>query len=86
LKITIEPIGNNRGLVDRVGKGGSSIYSFRKSADFYSEEKSAGVVSVYEQKRLADSVYLRLKWLIEVGILRVQCFKDRTRKDLADWI
>jgi hypothetical protein len=24
--------------------------------------------------------------MIEIGILRVQCFKDRSRQDLADWI
>jgi hypothetical protein len=28
--------------------------------------------------------HLRLKRLIEVGILKVQYFKDRTRKDFAD--
>jgi hypothetical protein len=48
LKITTEPIRNNRGLADRIGKEGSSLYSVRKSADFISEEKSAGVISVYE--------------------------------------
>jgi hypothetical protein len=41
LKTTTESIGNNRGSVDRIGKEGSSLYSFRKSADFISEEKSA---------------------------------------------
>jgi hypothetical protein len=41
LKITTELIGNNRGSVGRIGKEGSSLYSFRKSAEFYSEEKSA---------------------------------------------
>jgi hypothetical protein len=41
LKTTTELIGNNRGSVDRIGKEGSSLYSFRKSADFYLEEKSA---------------------------------------------
>jgi hypothetical protein len=41
LKTTAELIGNNRGLVDRIGKEGSYLYSFRKSADFISEEKSA---------------------------------------------
>jgi hypothetical protein len=41
LKITTEPIGNNRGLVNRIGKEGSSLYSFRKSADSCLEEKSA---------------------------------------------
>jgi hypothetical protein len=54
LKITTEPIGNNRGSVDRIGKEGSYLHSFRKSADFCLEEKSAGAVSAYEQKRLAD--------------------------------
>jgi hypothetical protein len=54
LKITIEPIGNNRGSANRIGKGGSYLHSFRKSADFGLEEKSAGAVSAYEQKRLAD--------------------------------
>jgi hypothetical protein len=48
LKTTTGSIGNNRGSVDGIGKEGSSLYSFRKSADFYSEEKSAGVISVYE--------------------------------------
>jgi hypothetical protein len=41
LKTTAESIGNNRGLVDRIGKEGSSPYSFRKFADFCLEEKSA---------------------------------------------
>jgi hypothetical protein len=54
LRITIELIGNNKGSVDRIGKEGSYLYSFRKSADFCLEEKSAGAISVYEQKRLAD--------------------------------
>jgi hypothetical protein len=54
LRITIEPIGNNRGSADRIGKGGSYLHSFRKSADFCLEEKSAGAISVYKQKRLAD--------------------------------
>jgi hypothetical protein len=44
LKTTIESIGNNRGLVDRIG----NQYSFRKSADFCLEERSAGAISVYE--------------------------------------
>jgi hypothetical protein len=48
LKTTIESIGNNKGLVDRIGKEGSSLYSFRKSADFFLEERSAGAISVYE--------------------------------------
>jgi hypothetical protein len=54
LKITTAPIGNNRGSADRIGKEGSYLLSFSKSADFCLEEKSAGAVSVYEQKRLAD--------------------------------
>jgi hypothetical protein len=48
LKTVTKSIGNNRGSVDRIGKGGSSLYSFRKSADFCLEEKSAGAISVYE--------------------------------------
>jgi hypothetical protein len=48
LKTTTESIGYNRGLVDRFGKEGSSLYSFRKSADFCLKEKSAGAISVYE--------------------------------------
>jgi hypothetical protein len=48
LKTTTELIGNDRGSVDRIGKEGSSLYSFRKSADFCLEEKSAGAISVYE--------------------------------------
>jgi hypothetical protein len=48
LKTTTESIGNNRGSVNRIGKEGSSLYSFRKSADFCLEEKLAQVVSVYE--------------------------------------
>jgi hypothetical protein len=47
LKTTTELSGNNRGLVDRIGKEGSSLYSFRKSADFYLKEKSAGAIAVY---------------------------------------
>jgi hypothetical protein len=54
LRITTEPIGNSRGSADRIDKGGSYLHSFRKSADFYLEEKLAGAISVYEQKRLAD--------------------------------
>jgi hypothetical protein len=54
LKITTEPIGNNRGSDDRIGKEGSYLHSFRKSTNFCLEEKSAGAVSIYEQKRLAD--------------------------------
>jgi hypothetical protein len=48
LKTTIESIGYNRGLVDRFGKEESSLYSFRKSADFCLKEKSAGAIFVYE--------------------------------------
>jgi hypothetical protein len=48
LKTTTESVGNNRGSVDRIGKEGSSLYSFRKSADFCLEEKSAGTIFVYE--------------------------------------
>jgi hypothetical protein len=48
LKTTTESIGYNRGLVDRFGKEGNSLYSFRKSADLCLKEKSAGAISVYE--------------------------------------
>jgi hypothetical protein len=48
LKTTAESIGNNRGSVDRIGKEESYLYSFRKSADFCLEEKSAGAISIYE--------------------------------------
>jgi hypothetical protein len=61
LKTTTESIGNNKGLVDRIGKEGSSLYSFRKSTDFCLEEKSAGVISVYEQKRLTGLVSPKVK-------------------------
>jgi hypothetical protein len=61
LKITTEPIGNNRGSADRIGKEGSYLHSFMKSADFCLEEKSAGAVFVYEQKRLADLSSLGVK-------------------------
>jgi hypothetical protein len=54
LKITTEPIGYNRGSADRICKEGSYLHSFWKSADFCLEENSAGAVSIYEQKRLAD--------------------------------
>jgi hypothetical protein len=37
LKVPTEPMENNRVLADRIGKEGSSLYSFRKSADFYLE-------------------------------------------------
>jgi hypothetical protein len=53
-KTTAESIGNNRDLADRIGKEGSSLNSFRKSADFCLEEKSAETISVYKRKRLAD--------------------------------
>jgi hypothetical protein len=41
LKTTAVSTGNNRGSVDRFDKEGSSLYSFRRSADFCLEEKSA---------------------------------------------
>jgi hypothetical protein len=41
LKTTTESIGNNKGLVYRIGKEESYLYSFRKSADFCLEEKLA---------------------------------------------
>jgi hypothetical protein len=40
LKTTTESIGNNRGLIDRIGKGGNHLLSIRKSSDFFLEEKS----------------------------------------------
>jgi hypothetical protein len=40
LRITTEPIGNNRGLANRIGKRESYLHSIRKSADFCLEEKS----------------------------------------------
>jgi hypothetical protein len=43
-----------QGLVDRIGKEGSSLLCLRKSADFRLKEELAGTVSVYKQKRLAD--------------------------------
>jgi hypothetical protein len=48
LKIMIEPIGNNRDLVNRIDKGGSDLHSIRKSADFCLEGKSARAISLYE--------------------------------------
>jgi hypothetical protein len=54
LRITTEPIGNNKGSADRIGKEGSYLYSFRKSAYFCLEEKLAEAVSVYDQRGLAD--------------------------------
>jgi hypothetical protein len=46
LKITTEPIGNNKGSADRIGKEGSYLHSFRKSADLCFEEKSAGAEEI----------------------------------------
>jgi hypothetical protein len=57
-----------QGSADGIGKGGSYLYSFRKSADFCLEEKSAGAVSVYEQKRLADlSLSVIVRVLVMLG-------------------
>jgi hypothetical protein len=61
LKITTKPTGNNRGSADRIGKRGSYLHNIRKCADFCLEEKSAGVVSVYEQRGLADLSLSRVK-------------------------
>jgi hypothetical protein len=61
LKITTKPTGNNRGSADRIGKRGSYLHSIRKCADFCLEEKSAGAVSIYEQKRLTDLVSPKVK-------------------------
>jgi hypothetical protein len=41
LKTTAVLIGNNRGSVDKFDKEGSSLYSFKRSADFCLEDKSA---------------------------------------------
>jgi hypothetical protein len=48
LKVIIEPINNNRVQLIGLVKKGALYTVFRKSADFYTEEKSAGVISVYE--------------------------------------
>jgi hypothetical protein len=49
-------------LIELVKKGPiNRLHSFRKSADFCLEEKSAGAVFVYEQKRLADLSSLGVK-------------------------
>jgi hypothetical protein len=61
LRITTKLIENNRVLADRICKGGSYLHSFRKSTDFCLEEKLAGAVSVYEQKRLANLSSPRVK-------------------------
>jgi hypothetical protein len=61
LKITTEPVGNNSGLVDRIGKGGNHLHSIRKSSDFCLEEKLVGTVFAYKQKRLADLSSSRVK-------------------------
>jgi hypothetical protein len=54
LKITTEPIGNNRGLVDRISKEGSCLLCLRKSDDFRLKDKLAGAVSVYDPRGFAD--------------------------------
>jgi hypothetical protein len=54
LKIITEPIGNNRGSANRIGKGGSCLLCLRKSTDFRLKEKLAGAVSVYDQRGLVD--------------------------------
>jgi hypothetical protein len=61
LKTIIELIGDNRGLADRIGKEGSYLLCFRKSANFHLKEKLAETVSVYKQKRLADLSSPRVK-------------------------
>jgi hypothetical protein len=77
LKTTAESIGNNRGSVDRIGKGGNHLHSIRKSSDFCLEEKSTETVSVYKQKRLADLSSPRVKSAdmgrnVEGTVLQVQ--------------
>jgi hypothetical protein len=54
LKVTKQLIGNNRGSTDGLSKGGSCLLCLRKEAGFLLKEKSAGTISVYKQKRLAD--------------------------------
>jgi hypothetical protein len=61
LKTTAVLIGNNRGSINRFDKEGSSLYSFRRSADFCLEEKSAWVISVYKQKILTNLVSPKVK-------------------------
>jgi hypothetical protein len=60
-RIIIELIGNKRVLTNRIDKEGSYLYSFRKSADFCLEEKSAERVSVYKQKRSTGLVSPKVK-------------------------
>jgi hypothetical protein len=43
-----------QGSADGIGKGGSYLLCLRKSADFRMKEKSAGAVSVYDQRGLAN--------------------------------
>jgi hypothetical protein len=84
LKITTEPIGNNKGSANRIGKGGSYLHSIRKSTDFCLEEKSAGAVSVYEQRGLADLGSPEVKSGDMERNVEGTVLQDRTRKDLAD--
>jgi hypothetical protein len=97
LRITTEPIGNKRGSANKIGKGGSYLYSFRKSADFCLEEKSAGAISVYEQKRLADLGSPEVKSAdmernVEGTVLQGQKMEGSCRLDyqhifgLSDWL
>jgi hypothetical protein len=97
LRITTESIGNNKGSADRICKEGSYLHSFRKSADFCLEEKSAGAVSVYEQKRLADLSSPEVKSAdmernVEGTVLQEQKKERSCRLDyqhvsgLSDWL
>jgi hypothetical protein len=86
LRITTEPIGNNKGSADKIGKEGSYLYSFRKSAYFCLEEKSAEAISVYEQKRLAYLGSPEVKSADMDRNIKGTVLKDRKWKDLADWI
>jgi hypothetical protein len=52
---------NNRVLTDRIGKRGNHLHSIRKSADLCLEEKSAWVISIYEQKSLTGLVSPKVK-------------------------
>jgi hypothetical protein len=43
-----------QGPADGIGKGGRCLLCLGKSADFRLKEESAGAVSVYDQRGLAD--------------------------------
>jgi hypothetical protein len=97
LKVTTELIGNNRGLVDRIGKGGSCLLCLRKSADFRLKHKLAGAVSVYDPRGLADlgspeAKPADMERNVEGTILQIQKKEGSCRLDyqhvfdLSDWL